>query len=67
MAKRDILLRLSKAQAEALKFAATITLEAENSFENCDPKVNAERHLRIDNMKLTKVLARHAEKEKPNA
>lgn len=59
MAKRDILLRLSKAQAAAIQYAVEFTL--------ADPPMclgqQGEQSMRIANMKLTKVIARHDEKQ----
>jgi hypothetical protein len=61
MARRDILLRLSKAQALEISDAVRDRLAGRFSYPA------DERVLRIASMKLTKVLERHAEKITPPA
>jgi hypothetical protein len=61
MARRDILLRLSKAQALEISDAVRDRLAGRFAYPA------DERVLRIASMKLTKVLDRHAEKITPPA
>jgi hypothetical protein len=68
MARRDILLRLSKAQAEAMQTAVKERISSLGLIAPLTAAYDAElQTLHIANMKLTKVLERHAEKVTPPA
>ena len=64
MAKRDVLLRLSKDQAEALLHACADVLDGQRNIAVMTDPV--QQRLHIARMKLTKVLERHEQKEAGN-